>query len=89
MDAAPRSTGPLAAGATSDKKQMLLNNITEQVKELGQEAYTRLILRNHDVFSADKQDLGRTNIMEHSIEMKDDCPSYTKKSEFPRNTGQC
>ena len=31
-----------------------------------------VILENHDIFSRDKSDLGKTDIMEHEIWLKDD-----------------
>ena len=66
---------------------MLTTNIREQVKDLPavvQNMYERLVLSNHDVFSASKQDLGQTNIREHSIKMQDESPSYITQFRIPQ-----
>ena len=78
----PKEQGPGAKCEDKEKLQMLEDIIAEQVKELPmdlQKRYKELILRNHDVFSKDKSELGLTTEAEHSITLKDDEPVYVKQ----------
>ena len=45
--------------------------------------YKQLFLRNHDVFSRDKNDLGRANNFEHTIRLKNNDPIYRKQFRIP------
>jgi len=45
--------------------------------------YHQLFLRNHDVFSANKEDLGRANNFEHNIKLKTKDPIYKKQFRIP------
>ena len=66
----------------SETKEFLANlNLTVPQEEL--EAYRNLILANHDVFSRDKNDLGRANNFEHHIDMKSNEPIYRKQFQIP------
>jgi transposase InsO family protein len=46
-------------------------------------AYLELILKNHDVFSRDKNDLGLANHYKHSIALKTNEPLYIKQFKIP------
>jgi hypothetical protein len=48
-----------------------------------QEKYLASILRNHDVFSRDKFDIGRTDILSHTVQLKDEEPVYVKQFRIP------
>lgn len=69
-----------------EKLQMLKETIAEQLKNVparAAAAYMQVILENHDVFSKDKADLGRTTVMEHKIRLKDTDPAYRKQFRIP------
>ena len=70
------------------KKEYLMAALEDQLKDLPEKQkreYVALILRNHDVFSKDKMDLGRTHVMKHTIELKDNSPSFTKQFRIPES----
>ena len=55
----------------------LRETLGEQVRELPkelQEDYIALIIKNHDVFSKDKHDLGKAWVMEHEVRLQDEEP---------------
>ena len=82
----PASAPPPKVGPEDDFLTVLTNLITQQTSHLPpdlQDQYVDLIKRNHDIFSRDKHDLGRTHIMEHSIHMKDNAPVYVKQFRIP------
>ena len=88
MEATPRSTPPQNTPGEKDKMSFLRDSIREQTKELSpelQSKYESLILKNHDIFSRDKMDLGRTNIMQHSIKLKDNEPTFVKQFRIPES----
>ena len=68
------------------KREFLISSVREQTSHLSpslQKKYIELILRNHDVFSKDKFDLGRTNCMEHSVHLRDRDPVFRKQFRIP------
>ena len=68
--------------------KFLRGSIREQTTELSSELqskYESLILKNHDIFSRDKMDLGRTNIMQHSIKLRDTEPTFVKQFRIPES----
>ena len=89
MDTEPLSASPPGEGSTpitSSKRNLLVSAMREQTTHLSQSLrieYLNLILRNHDVFSDDKYDLGRTNVMEHTVHLKDSAPVYVKQFRLP------
>ena len=88
MSAAPLSTPPSGSACSSTKKSYLEESIRKQVSHLSpslQEDYISLILKNHDVFSEDRYDLGRTTVMEHSVQLKDSEPVYVKQFRIPES----
>ena len=86
MDAKPLSSPPTSAQPTSAKSELLTNAIVEQLGDESpaiQKQYLDLVLKNHDVFSDDKFDLGRMNVMSHEIRLKDREPVYVKQFRIP------
>ena len=84
----PKSVPPPRSKPETAKLEMLLSEIREQVKDLPsdlQDLYINLVINNHDVFSADKMDLGQTEDMEHSIHLKDPAPVFTKQFRIPEH----
>ena len=82
----PRSVDPGNERAEGEKAKMLEETIRDQVSHLPkpvQDRYVNLILRNHDVFSKDKFDLGRTDVMEHKIRLRTEEPIYQKQFRIP------
>ena len=82
----PKSRKPDGSKCQPEKAEMLKNTILQQVKKLPphlQKAYVDLIMFNHDVFSKDKFDLGRTSTMEHEIRLKDKEPAYRRQYRIP------
>ena len=76
----PASTEPQAKGPSKEKLDYLLGtacfqNISPEMKDL--------LIKNHDIFSHGKHDLGLTKTMEHSIHLKDDAPVYRKQYPIP------
>ena len=63
--------------------QELKSKLNLNVPPAERAAYEQLILDNHDVFSKDKNDLGRANNFEHHISMKSDDPIYRKQFPIP------
>ncbi|NBR25185.1 MAG: hypothetical protein EBU08_15700, partial [Micrococcales bacterium] len=45
--------------------------------------YVSLFLKNHDIFSRNKADLGRANNFEHNIRLKSSLPIYRKQFRIP------
>ena len=61
MSHLPREEEPTGTKCDPEKEKMLRETLKEQVKELPkelQEEYMELIIKNHYVFSKDKQDHG-------------------------------
>ena len=64
----------------------MTNALNDQLKGESEEIhnkYLELILQNADIFSDDKFDLGRANIMSHKISLKDQEPVYVKQFHIP------
>ena len=58
-------------------RQNLLNQFdTKDIKQEWVQAYQQLIIKNYDVFSVDKYDVGHTPHFHHRIESKTDQPIY-------------
>ena len=85
-DQVPTEKGPPSQRCDPEKERMLREVIGDQMKNLGEETgnlYLQAILENHDIFSRDKSDLGRTTVMEHTIKLKDEEPAYNKQFRIP------
>ena len=66
---ASKSTALLAAQSAERVKQ-ILQDLTLTVPVHEKQAYLNLITSNHDIFSVNKNDLGRANNFTHSIDLK-------------------
>ena len=78
----PIEKGPTKQKATAEKQAYLEEIIRGQTENLDKdtrESYVNLVLQNHDVFSADKFDLGLTTMAEHTITLRDEEPVYVKQ----------
>ena len=68
-----------SSNISTEKSKVLTGAIFEQMAghtEHIRNSYLQLILRNHDVFSDDKFDLGLTHVISHKITLKDCEPVY-------------
>ena len=86
LSKAPAEEEPGNTKCDPEKEAMLRETLREQVKELPkdlQEQYIDLVLKNHDVFSKDKMDLGKAWVMEHEIRLKDEEPCFRKQFRMP------
>ena len=86
MDAKPKEDLVAKGTCEPEKEAMLREVLNEQLRNMDKETaekYLEAILENHDVFSKDKSDLGRTTVMEHKIRLKDDAPAYNKQFRIP------
>jgi hypothetical protein len=82
MNAAPLSTPPSGDHCDPEKAAFIAESLRPQLAHLSpehQQAYMTAVLKNHDVFSKDKFDLGRTDILSHSLQLKDAEPVYVKQ----------
>ena len=83
----PASVSPSAASACDpDKLKFLKDTMRDQVANLPvewQDKYVNLILDNHDVFSRDKFDLGRTSAISHSVTLRYPEPVFRKQFRIP------
>ena len=78
----PKEVGPRPSCRDREKVQMLRETIQEQTQHLSQELrklYEEIVVLNHDVFSKEKSDLGRTTVAQHTIELRDQEPIYVKQ----------
>jgi len=75
----------LPAPLPEDRRKILLNDININVPPHEKEAYVKLLLENHDVFSKDPGDLGSATNFEHSIMLKDFDPVYRKQFRIPEH----
>ena len=68
----------------SEKEKIdFLKTLNLSVPENERKAYEELFIKNHDVFSKNKNDLGRANNFEHNIKLKAKDPSYIKQFRIP------
>ena len=86
MSSKPLASGPPSEAASREKRELLTEALKSQIKELDpstQKLYVDLILLNHDVFSNDKYDIGKTHVMEHNVRLSDSAPVYRKQFRIP------
>jgi transposase InsO family protein len=86
LNQAPLTSPPTNLECDPDKATFIRETMTPQLAHLSpilQERYMAVILRNHDVFSRDKFDIGRTDILSHSVQLKDEEPVYVKQFRIP------
>ena len=88
LSAPPLTSAPSSSIPEPEKAAYLRDAVLKKMTHLPdhiKDDYVSLILRNHDVFSRDKHDLGRTHVMEHSVTLKDDEPVYRKQFRIPHS----
>jgi hypothetical protein len=66
-----------------ERQKQLLADLTLTVPDAQRQKYVDLIFANHDVFSKDKNDLGRANNFTHKIDLKDKAPVYIPQYRLP------
>ncbi|MGI9161329.1 MAG: reverse transcriptase domain-containing protein, partial [Mycobacterium sp.] len=69
--------------ADSKSKQTFLARIKLNVPTDFLDKYHALFLKNHDVFSKTREDLGSANNFEHTIKLKNTDPIYRKQFRIP------
>ena len=67
----------------STDKNTFLNDLNLNVPDNEKQAYLNLLLQNHDVFSKNKNDLGKATNATHKIHLKNDAPIYVKQFPVP------
>ena len=68
---------------TEQKKKFIMENAKLNVPEEFRQRYIDLLLRNHEVISSDKYDLGKCTTSMHDIELKSEDPIYIKQFRIP------
>jgi hypothetical protein len=67
-----------------EKRKFLIENANLQdLPENEKKLYLDLILKHHSIFSTDKNDLGRCNLLQHEILLKTKEPVYVKQFRIP------
>ena len=90
-DNKPLSQHPPPTAMSTEKRRFLnqqLDKLLSGMPTYTRQSYEQLIYKNHDIFSLNKFDLGRTNSFQHSISLKDKDPVYISNSEVRNHTGQ-
>jgi hypothetical protein len=69
---------------TPEKKRFLTENANLQDLPVNEkQKYLDLILQHHSVFSLDKNDLGRSELLQHEIHLKNKEPVYIRQFRIP------
>jgi hypothetical protein len=82
VDPQPPKRGRVKTLNETDK-DMLLKRLNVEAPAESKQAYLNLLMDYHDVCSKDKYDLGWTNVIEHSIQMKDMVPLHNRQFRVP------
>ena len=70
---------------SDEKRSYLIEHLNlSQVPAAWKDAYLQLLLDNHDVFAADKYDLGWTDAVSHRINMRHNRPIYQRQFPIPQ-----
>ena len=77
--ASRRATSPLSDDDISFIRQNMNLNVPPQYNH----RYKQLLIKYHDVFSRSKQDLGRSNTLQHEIQLRTKEPVYVKQFKIP------
>ncbi len=72
----------LPAPPSTKRRQQILQELTLTVPSTKKEKYIDLIMQNHDIFSKDKNDLGRANNFTHKIDLKNKAPVNIPQYRF-------
>lgn len=77
------ATGPIPL-ISDEKKKFLLENFNCPVNDpMIRQQYEDLILKNHQIFAENKQDIGFSDVVSHKINMKTREPVYVKQFRIP------
>ena len=77
---------PVPPQLTAQKKAYLLANLDLQAVPLQhRHLYTDFVLRNHDVFSGSKFDLGHSTTIQHKINLRNPEPVYVPQFRIPHH----
>ena len=68
---------------TPEIEQFIEENAKINVPNNYSEKYRQVLKKHHAVFSRDKTDLGRSNLIQHEIHLKSDEPIYVKQFKMP------
>ena len=68
---------------TPEIEQFIEENAKINVPNNYAEKYMQILKKHHAVFSRDKTDLGRSNLIQHEIHLKSDEPIYVKQFKMP------
>ena len=79
---APEAEAPPTIEISTNKKNNLCNSESFKNAPI---SIQKLILRNHDVFSLNKHDIGKCDSMSHRIFLKDSAPVYNKQFRIPES----
>ena len=74
---------PLPSSPSTDKRKFIMENLKIEFEEKEKKSYVDLIMKNHDVFSFGKMDLGRASTLMHEITLKNEEPVYVKQFKIP------
>jgi len=66
-----------------EDKKFIKENAQINVPEEYRQAYLNVLERHHEVFSRNKTDLGRSDLIQHEIHLKTDEPVYVKQFKMP------
>jgi hypothetical protein len=68
---------------TPEISMFIEQNAQINVPDKYREKYMQLLKKHHAVFSRDKTDLGRSDLIQHEIHLKSDDPIYVKQFKMP------
>ena len=68
---------------SAEKKKFIEDNAILKVPDQQKSAYLNLLLKHHEVFSLNKSDLGRADLIMHEINVKNSDPIYIKQFKIP------
>jgi len=74
---------PLPKPLAAKEAEEFMKRIHMNVPEGQNNAYVSLFKKNYDIFSKNKEDLGRANNFTHNIKVQDNLPIYRKQFRIP------
>jgi hypothetical protein len=80
---AERHRKPFPSPPPEDKKRFIMDNLKMGFEDKEKPKYVELIMKNHDIFSFGKMDLGRASTLMHEITLKNEEPIYVKQFKIP------
>jgi hypothetical protein len=86
MESAAVAAVPLAPHTKEEKEQIriiLKDSVDKSVPYQHRSEYLQELMKREHYFSATPNDIGRTNLMEHDIELSDKDPVYTPQFRLP------